>query len=216
MRGMFGRILIIGWVLLLFGVSLVLLFPNATWGRAATWSLWAISIALALSTLGFFVLLAIRLGFRLSKRPLRLPVDEAHPLKTNFESSWLRTLGLCVLVLLGAAAFVASLLVFIEGKVKSSPVYQTSAAQAHISPAVLKILGQPITEGWFVSGQVTEFSDGGGRATLAIPLAGPKGKGTLRVEARRQAGNWRFSILRFVTAGRSSTVDLLSEQTGKP
>jgi hypothetical protein len=212
---MFKRILVIGWVLLFLGASLVLLFPNASWGRAASWMLWVISIALALSTLGFFVFLAIRFGFRLSKRPVCLPVNEAQPLKTNSGSSWPRTLRLSLLVLFGGAAFVASLLAFIEWRVKSSPVYQTSVADAHASPAVLKILGQPINEGWFVSGQVTEFSDGGGRATLAIPLDGPKGNGTLRVEATRQAGNWRFSILQFASP-RNSTVDILHEQPGEP
>lgn len=110
------------------------------------------------------------------------------------------------------AAFVALLLMYIEHEIRSSAVYQTSVATAQASPEVLGMLGRPVKAGWFVSGQITESTDGGGHAKLRIPLKGPKGSGTLSVEAGRQAGNWQFAILRLAPVGRNSTVDLLNEQ----
>lgn len=113
---------------------------------------------------------------------------------------------------LAIAVFVPLLLGFIEHQLKSSAVYQFSIARAQMSSDVVKILGHPINVGWFTTGEISESTNGGGHATLAIPLEGPKGRGTLRVQAHRQEGRWRISVLQLTSAGHDGAVDLLGAQ----
>jgi hypothetical protein len=103
-------------------------------------------------------------------------------------------------------------MVFIERQLKASSVYQLSVASAQLSPGVAEIVGRPVSAGWFITGEISESSNGGGHATLAIPLKGPKGQGTLRVQGQRQARSWRISGLQFTSTGYDSAVDLLGEQ----
>jgi hypothetical protein len=57
-------------------------------------------------------------------------------------------------------------------------------------------LGAPIKVGWFTSGNIN-LNGPSGSASLAIPLSGPKGAGTVYVEAKRRAGTWRYETLEF-------------------
>ena len=117
-----------------------------------------------------------------------------------------------LLGVLAMAAFVASLLLSIEHTFKSSTVYRISVETARASPEVLGMLGNPVDVRWFVSGELSESYNGAGSATLTIPLRGPRGGGRLYVQAGRQAGTWRFSVLQFQPDGHDSKVDLLDER----
>jgi hypothetical protein len=117
-----------------------------------------------------------------------------------------------LLSVLAIAAFLVSLLAFIEYDIKASQVYQRSVAEARASSEVIGSLGQPITVGWFSSGEITQSTNGTGWARLTIPLSGPKGKGILKVEAGRLAGRWRLSTLQFISPGQAPTVDLLGDR----
>jgi hypothetical protein len=178
------------------------MFPNAGWNREASWMLWILGIALVVSTLGYCVFVAIRLISRHTKFAAPPHLAQERTPKQRFAFG--------AIIILATSAFVASLLVLIEHKVRSSPVYQASVARAQGSSVVLEQLGSPVNVGWFVQGQLSESTDGSGSATLTIPLEGPKGGGKLRVRAARQARIWRFSILRFIPNGNSPAVDLLS------
>ena len=205
--------LLVGFVLLFLGAFLIVEFPNAGWNHAVSEIVWVLSIGLVIATLGFCVLVVVRLFSRLARR---LPSQTASPeplgpTPEHPQINWSRTFGIGSIVLLAAAVFVVVLLVLVEHQLKSSPVYLVSVQQAQGSAIVIAALGQPVVAGWFVSGQITESTDGSGQATLTIPLKGPKGDGRLRVEAGRQAGNWRLSSLQFVSGGHASTTDLLAD-----
>jgi hypothetical protein len=205
---MFKRILMAAWALLLVNAFLVVMFPNAAWNRAASWTLWVFSIALFVSTFAFCVAVGIRLASRLMGRVTRSKAREEVRVSASSGKQQPHRLVPTLMVVLGIGLFVAGLLVFIEHRIKTSPVYQTSVAKARTSSEVIKILGHPIHEGWFCSGEVTQSSNGSGHARLMIPLSGPNGKGTLEVEAIRLSGNWRFSTLQFSAAGHAPTVEL--------
>jgi len=207
---MLKRILLAGWVLALLGAFLVVMFPNAGWNHTASEVLWAFSIALVVATLGFCALIAIRLVSRLV-RPLP-PLHAETPRTATYSSRpWRRKVGLGLQAILAIAAFLVVLLIFVEYEIKSSQVYQRSCAEARSSAEVIEIVGQPISVGWFASGEITQSSNGTGQARLTIPLSGPKGKGVIKVEAGRVAGRWRFSILRFISPGGAPKVDLLGD-----
>jgi hypothetical protein len=206
------RILLIGWPVLFLDGLLDVEFPNAAWNHAAGWMLIVFVPVLIVITLGFCALVTIRLIPRAATPPTRSPVAEPPLLITNPRVPLRHSLMLGLIGVLAMAAFVASLLVSIEHDFKSSTLYQTSVATARGSPEVLTMLGSPIDVSWFVSGQISQSTNGGGSATLTIPLKGPRGRGRLWVQAQRRDGTWRFSRLQFLPDGHSPTVDLLSDQ----
>lgn len=113
----------------------------------------------------------------------------------------------CLAIVLLFAAFFGAVTYAVFGMMKNSDPYTLAMALARGNPVVTHALGTPVEEGWFVSGSIRE-SGPAGEAQLAIPLSGPKGKGTLYVEARRSLGQWSLRQLVF-EAPDASRIDLL-------
>ena len=113
-------------------------------------------------------------------------------------------LGLALLL----AGFVALLVVVIFGAMKSSDVYKDAVAKAGANPAVIDALGSPIKEGMFLSGN-TNVNGASGEANLAIPISGPKGKGTIYVAATKSAGQWTYATLAVEVEKTHERIDLI-------
>ena len=58
----------------------------------------------------------------------------------------------------------------------------------------IELLGDPIEAGWLMSGSINT-SGNSGDANFTIPVSGPKGKGTVYVEAYKDGGNWQYTQL---------------------
>lgn len=101
-----------------------------------------------------------------------------------------------------------ALLSFVGGKLRESEPYQYAMAAAQRDPAVSEALGSPITAGSFVTGSFNE-SNLGSSYQLAIPISGPKGKGTLHVAADRAGGEaWSYRTLHVVVPATKQTIPL--------
>ena len=122
-------------------------------------------------------------------------------------ASALLLVGLCVL----CVAFVS----FVMGMMKSSGAYKEGLARAKECPAVQAALGTPIKDGFFVTGNVNTGGTSG-KADLAIPISGPKGKATLYILASKSAGQWSFSTLSVEVRGSSESINLLAEKEKEP
>jgi len=81
-------------------------------------------------------------------------------------------------------------------------------ATARSNPALVQRLGEPIENGWFIGGSI-EVTPGSGRADLAIPISGPRGRGTLYALAVKEAGVWRLTLLKFSLDADATRLDLL-------
>jgi hypothetical protein len=92
------------------------------------------------------------------------------------------------------AAFSSSLMFDVESSFRNSPIYALALGQAQNSPCVGSFLGAPLTPEWAIEGNMTEGSVDGS-ADLEIPLHGPKGKGKLAVQAKKQKGVWEINSL---------------------
>jgi hypothetical protein len=103
---------------------------------------------------------------------------------------WFVPVG-CLSSLVLVIGFIALIVFFVSGMVKSSDVYNQALSRARHSPEVIQSLGTPIEEGFFTSGSIN-MSDSSGEAELAIPISGPVGNGTIYVEARKSMGEWTF------------------------
>jgi hypothetical protein len=93
-------------------------------------------------------------------------------------------------------------------RLRRSQVYAEAVGRVGSHPQVLAALGQPVEAGWWVRGEF-EAAEARGRAWLALPLAGPEGRGRLAAEARRQGDVWRFDRLE-VALPDGTVVDLLA------
>jgi hypothetical protein len=136
--------------------------------------------------------------------------DAAHPAPKSWWGrnwKWFVPAG-CLTMLVLAVGFVALIFTFVFGLMKSSDVYKEALARATASSAVIEALGTPIEPGFFAGGNI-ETSGPSGSANLSIPIAGPKGKGTIYLEARKSAGKWEFSLLTVEIAQTGQRIDLL-------
>ncbi|HEX6185509.1 MAG TPA: cytochrome c oxidase assembly factor Coa1 family protein [Pyrinomonadaceae bacterium] len=126
---------------------------------------------------------------------------------------WMLPVG-CLGLIIGGVALVGGIIFVAMSAMKSSDVYQGAlkAAQAH--PAAIERLGEPIKDGWLVTGNVN-VSASGGNANLTIPLSGPKNSGTLHVRAVSPDGNWMYEQLDLTVEG-GETVSLLDRNVVQP
>jgi hypothetical protein len=119
--------------------------------------------------------------------------------KTEEKDWWGRNWKWCVPVgVLGSillfACFAAAILCIVFGAMKSSTVYKESMAKTVSAQAVIDQLGEPIEDALYLSGTV-RVNGPSGHADIAIPVSGPKGKGTIYAAASKSAGQWTFSTL---------------------
>jgi hypothetical protein len=92
--------------------------------------------------------------------------------------------------------FVIPLSFGIDAEMRSSGAYKLAMNTAQASPCIANALGSPLEPGWMMGGSITESSIDGS-ADLTIPVRGPKGKGSLDVQAKKLSGNWKIDSLVF-------------------
>src|SRR3954451_18890614 len=90
--------------------------------------------------------------------------------------SWLRSHWKAALAVWLGLSVSGAILAFVF--LSNSDVARLALATAESNPKMVERLGQPIEKGWFISGSV-EVTPASGHAELAIPISGPKGRGTL-------------------------------------
>ena len=107
-------------------------------------------------------------------------------------------------------AFVGSILVIVFSAMKSTEVHNEALARAKADPAVIEALGSPIKDGFLISGN-TNVNGASGESNLAIPISGPKGKGTVYVSAIKSLGQWNYSGLVVEVGQTHKRIDLLDK-----
>ena len=113
-------------------------------------------------------------------------------------------LGMIVLFI----GFIAIILFSVFGFMKSSDAYKIAVEESKSHPAIIEVLGTPIEEGLFVSGNIN-ISGSSGNADIAIPISGPNGEATIYAVAAKSAGKWTFSILEAEIKGTGERLNLL-------
>lgn len=124
---------------------------------------------------------------------------------------WFVPVG-CFTLMLLFLAFVGSILLIVFSAMKSTDVYKDALARAKTNPAVIDALGSPIKERFFMSGN-TNVNGASGKSNLAIPISGPKGKGTIYVSAQKSLGEWNYSGLIVEIGQTHQRIDLLQKST---
>jgi hypothetical protein len=129
---------------------------------------------------------------------------------------WFVPVG-CLSMILLFVAFIVLIMSMVFGMMKSSDVYSQALTRAKADTIVVEALGSPIKDGYFTSGNISETGPSGS-AELSIPISGPKGSGTIYLEARKSAGEWTFSKLQVEIGKTNQRIDLLNgpDQSAKP
>jgi hypothetical protein len=118
----------------------------------------------------------------------------------------LTAVALCIFLIVGGAAGIVAT---VFGSIKSSDVYHSALAEAMTNSEVVNTLGEPVKAGLIPSGSIS-VENSSGEASLSIPISGPKGKGTLYVEATKSAGTWTYTVLEVAVEGQPGRIDLLA------
>lgn len=102
------------------------------------------------------------------------------------------------------AGLMAAIFTGIMSMMKSSEVYKASLAAVKYDRRVNNILGDNISDAFFISGEVSDSA-----ASMKIPVRGSKGKGDIYVQATNTTGQWEYQTL--VLHTESEAVDLLTK-----
>ena len=119
---------------------------------------------------------------------------------------WVVPVG-CLSVVAAFVALLASIVVVVFGFLRSSDVYQYALEKASSNDAVVEALGEPVDPGWYLTGSI-QVQGASGQADISIPIAGPRGKGTIFASARKTAGRWDYQVLEVEIKGREERIDL--------
>jgi Cytochrome oxidase complex assembly protein 1 len=108
---------------------------------------------------------------------------------------------ICIGAVVIAVGFFGLIYTAVSGMMKSSDAYKLAVQSAKTNPRVTREIGSPMKEGFFMTGNIN-LSNDSGLANLAIPISGPKGKGTIYAVASKTKGTWTFSSLVVQVDGR--------------
>ncbi|MEE9552053.1 MAG: cytochrome c oxidase assembly factor Coa1 family protein, partial [Gammaproteobacteria bacterium] len=72
-----------------------------------------------------------------------------------------------------------------------------------------RILGLPITPGWYVTGNIN-LENRDGKATLEIPVQGTQQAGIVKMDAIKKDGQWTFNYLILDVEGSDTDIIIYS------
>lgn len=134
--------------------------------------------------------------------------DADHFRRVQRKWAWAGVIVWVTLVLAGIG-----LIFVIMSGLRDSDAHVMALRQARQNPEAVKILGEPIEDGWFTSGEIT-VSGPKGNADISFSVSGPKGEGKLFVSAVRHAGKWRVVQLILEIAPSGERLDVLGKFPG--
>lgn len=108
------------------------------------------------------------------------------------QRKWARW-GLVALTL--AVVLAAGIAFAVIASLKNSDAYQMTVRAMHSNPRIVQVLGEPITTG-IPTGNI-RVSGPDGEANLAFGAEGPKGSGTIYVNATKSLGQWKIDAAVF-------------------
>ena len=116
-------------------------------------------------------------------------------------------LGLGCLLPLCCTLFIGGIAGIVFTVIRNSDVAAQAIEIIQEDPRVQDRLGEPVEIGWLITGKI-EVNNDSGVASLTIPVSGPRGSGSVIVDATRSGGIWTFDAMRFSVDGEESGIDI--------
>jgi hypothetical protein len=119
-----------------------------------------------------------------------------------------------IIVLLAFVALIAVAVFAAVTAIKSSDAYRLAATTVLQNQIVVRELGSPLSTG-FPSGSI-EVSGPSGKADISFSVEGPKGSGTVYVDAVKDLGKWKFNRIELEVDKTGKRIDLKNDADISP
>ncbi len=121
--------------------------------------------------------------------------------------TWFVPVGCLTIVFLFIAG-IGMVIWLLFSSFRSNDVLQGALDAARADPRVVEALGEPIEMGWMFSGSI-RYQNREGDADMTIPISGPHGSGSIRLEAVKQGADWTYHTLEVTIDSTSEIIDLI-------
>lgn len=111
-----------------------------------------------------------------------------------------------VIVWLAFIAVLIGIVFAMSAAFKSSEAYKLAVARLESSEQAGQMIGRPFSTG-MPDGKI-DLSGSKGSASLSFSVEGPNGRGTVHVEASKDAGSWTIQQMQLEQEGTGRRVDL--------
>lgn len=107
--------------------------------------------------------------------------------------------------------FIGTIFYGVTSLMSDSQAYTDAMELARTNEKVIKTLGTPIEQNGIVGGNV-QYSSGYSEARINIPIEGPRGKATIRVEGGGADEVWSYEKMSVFVAESGEIIDLLERK----
>ncbi len=122
---------------------------------------------------------------------------------------WAVPLGGCFTLIIVAVIAIGSIFYGVANAIEDSQPYEFALEKINSDEDLVNALGAPIEKDGVVNGS-WNYSNGKKSAKMTIPISGPKGSGTLFVEATREDEDWTYHVIR-VEIEDSQSFDIVED-----
>ena len=129
----------------------------------------------------------------------------------NRNWKWAVPTGGCLLVIILFAAFAGTIFYGVTSMLSDSQAYQDAFEKARTNELVIERLGEPLEPNGIMGGNIN-YRNGYGEANISIPVKGPKGEGTIRVEGGGVDDTWSYDKMEVYLPETDEIIDLLHDQ----
>lgn len=128
--------------------------------------------------------------------------------KSNWK--WVVPVGGCLSFIVIIVIAVGSIFYGVSSAIEDSQPYEYALEKINTDEDLINALGSPIVKNGIMSSS-WNYDNGKKSSTMAIPISGPKGEGTLFVEATGEGDDWIYNVIR-VEIGDDELIDLNEEE----
>lgn len=108
---------------------------------------------------------------------------------------WALPIGGCLTLIIGAVILFSSIYFGVTGIMEGSQPYEHAFELINKDEDLIELLGSPIEKNGMVQGNIN-WKNGNKSAKMMVPIAGPKAKGKLFIDATGQGDEWNYHEIR--------------------
>ena len=108
---------------------------------------------------------------------------------------WVVPVGGCFTLIIGLVILFSSIYFGVNKVMEDSQPYEYALKLINEDDALVKVLGSPITKDGMFQGNIS-WVNGNKVAKIVVPIAGPKGKGKLYIDATGEGDEWNYHEIR--------------------
>lgn len=126
---------------------------------------------------------------------------------------WVVPVGGCFTIIIIAVIAIGSIFYGVANAIEDSQPYEYALEKINADEDLINALGSPIEKDGMVQGS-WNYTNGKKSANMVVPISGPKGSGTLFVEATGEDDDWTYDVIR-VEIGDSETFNIIETDSSE-